>query len=1169
MSFIKKCKKLSYILTSRIAMLIVGFLCLCLLIWFAGPLLAIAGFVPLKSASVRVIFILCIVLGFAVTKIYQLVKQNKRNANMAEELIDDSVDSDEVNEEISTLKNRMSDAISLLKDVKLFKGRNIYQLPWYIMIGPPGAGKTTIINNSGLDYPLKDKLGVDLIKGVGGTRNCDWWFTNKAVLIDTAGRYTTQDSHAKHDSKAWQGFLGLLRKYRPLRPINGVIISMGVFELMEQTKTERNLHARAIKQRLQELQNQLGMTFPVYVILSKVDLIEGFRDFFNELTEDESDQIWGVTFPIDSKGGTQIDQFNKEFHSLISNLTEMLNRRLINERDESVRAKVFEFPHQLRFLQEVSHSFLKEIFTPNAYEQPPLFRGVYLTSATQEGNPSSFLGVSKASDGGYINRSRSFFIKKVLESVVFPEQNLASTNKHHDKQNKWLRMTAVSAGFAGLLGYGFFAYGNYLSNTKIIAETDLLLGQYLEVDSGVFDTDNLVVLNDRLNELRNLPAINSDLNSSGGLAGVGLDKLSELKEASRSAYERSLKKYLEPYVAKVLLAEMKGNAEHLSYLYETLRSYLMLYMPEHFDASDVEAWFDAYFDRKLPGGGNLKVRADLRAHLAALLSIKLDQTQIDNDAVRDARIALTKLPVADRAYQRLKADYMNSSIPPFRLTDIVSSKTASVFELSDSSGSSNAIPGLYTYNGFYGIFSVEKSKMLGVLISSNWVYGNDAAVAYDVSKQQVEKELERRYFQDYIYYWKTFLANLKVREFSSVADGAAITDVLSGPEAPMKNIISVVQKNVALTNAPESHVSGALGKVAGVANAADAAIAQKAERINKFLPDTSPHQANTKLPGYEVEEAFSGILGLDLEKLDEVQSNLKELNVYLNKMSQKDSMKASVMGLLSGKGQPEFIGQLSSNGLVFPLSGWLKAVADDASDITTSNVDQVINELWRNEVLPECRAAIAGRYPVYKNGKDEISLKDFTHFFGPGGTIDNFFQAYVAPNVNMGSARWSFKKDIGVSLSSLTMLHDAYRIQEVFFENGSTALNVEFGMKPEMLDRGASSIKLDVNGQSLIYRHGPQRVISMSWPGADSLAGTNIEFALTGGGRSINKSYEGEWSFFRMLDDLQRDRPKTKQDLGMHFSVEGNVAVIRLLPSSVRHPFWNSTLESFSCPSVL
>ncbi|XQF94196.1 hypothetical protein ACOBV9_18305 (plasmid) [Pseudoalteromonas espejiana] len=117
---------------------------------------------------------------------------------MADELIEsDESNSNEVNEEITTLKTRMNEAIDLLKDVKLFKGKNIYQLPWYIMIGPPGAGKTTVIHNSGLDYPLKDKLGVDLVHGVGGTRNCDWWFTNKAVLIDTAGRYTTQKQPCK------------------------------------------------------------------------------------------------------------------------------------------------------------------------------------------------------------------------------------------------------------------------------------------------------------------------------------------------------------------------------------------------------------------------------------------------------------------------------------------------------------------------------------------------------------------------------------------------------------------------------------------------------------------------------------------------------------------------------------------------------------------------------------------------------------------------------------------------------------------------------------------------------------------------------------------------------------------------------------------------------------
>ena len=66
-----------------------------------------------------------------------------------------------------------------------------------MIIGPPGSGKTTALINSGLKFPLARGATPEAVAGVGGTRYCDWWFTEDAVLIDTAGRYTTQDSDAK------------------------------------------------------------------------------------------------------------------------------------------------------------------------------------------------------------------------------------------------------------------------------------------------------------------------------------------------------------------------------------------------------------------------------------------------------------------------------------------------------------------------------------------------------------------------------------------------------------------------------------------------------------------------------------------------------------------------------------------------------------------------------------------------------------------------------------------------------------------------------------------------------------------------------------------------------------------------------------------------------------
>lgn len=67
-----------------------------------------------------------------------------------------------------------------------FSRQYLYQLPWYVIIGAPGAGKTTALVNSGLHFPLADRFGKSALRGVGRTRNCDWWFTNDAVLLDTA-----------------------------------------------------------------------------------------------------------------------------------------------------------------------------------------------------------------------------------------------------------------------------------------------------------------------------------------------------------------------------------------------------------------------------------------------------------------------------------------------------------------------------------------------------------------------------------------------------------------------------------------------------------------------------------------------------------------------------------------------------------------------------------------------------------------------------------------------------------------------------------------------------------------------------------------------------------------------------------------------------------------------
>ncbi len=314
-------------------------------------------------------------------------------------------------EEVALLGERLREALHALKRARLGgrSRRHLYQLPWYMFIGPPGAGKTTALVHSGLDFPLADKGGAQAIQGVGGTRNCDWWFTDQAVLIDTAGRYTTQDSHAAVDSAAWLGFLRLLKRTRRRQPLNGVLVAISLSDLAQLDEADRLAHARAIRKRVRELHDELGVRIPVYVLFTKADLIAGFVEFFDSLGKEDREQVWGMTFPLDDakdEGGA-VARFGMEFDALLARLNERMLERVQQETDIQRRRLIYGFPQQIASLRDVAGAFLTEIFRPSRLEARPLLRGVYLTSGTQDGTPiDRLLGAMAGSSACSGRRSR-------------------------------------------------------------------------------------------------------------------------------------------------------------------------------------------------------------------------------------------------------------------------------------------------------------------------------------------------------------------------------------------------------------------------------------------------------------------------------------------------------------------------------------------------------------------------------------------------------------------------------------------------------------------------------------------------------------------------------------------------------------------------------------------
>ena len=208
------------IVSNRASIALAGVLFFCVTLWYLGPLISFAGHTPFQSSTARLIGIGVALLLWGAFTLYRLHKAKKQNANVLNALVDHPPEDFE-NElhaaESAELQRKMQEAVAVLekRDFSQSGGaRYLSELPWYLIIGPPGAGKTTLLNNSGLNFPLEKSHGKFSVKGVGGTRNCDWWFTDQAVLLDTAGRYTTQDSNSEVDKKAWDGFLQLVKDNR-------------------------------------------------------------------------------------------------------------------------------------------------------------------------------------------------------------------------------------------------------------------------------------------------------------------------------------------------------------------------------------------------------------------------------------------------------------------------------------------------------------------------------------------------------------------------------------------------------------------------------------------------------------------------------------------------------------------------------------------------------------------------------------------------------------------------------------------------------------------------------------------------------------------------------------------------------------------------------------------
>lgn len=1128
------------------------------LIWFAGP------WVGFDSVEGRVQIIIGVALLRAVVYVVQYLLVQRRGAKLEESLRQEGARQvgsarPDRKEEIDAVRVQFEKGIAALKESKLSKGLRgraaLYALPWYMFIGPPASGKSTALRHSGLQFPSLSGSGQGL-QGVGGTRNCDWWFTNEGVLLDTAGRYVTQEE----DQVEWVAFLDLLKKYRKHNPINGVIATIAISDLVQASDEEVEAHAKQIRARIDELMTRLGVVFPVYIMFTKCDLVQGFTEFFDELNRAERDRVWGCTFPkVSPTNDPPAIRFRNEFDELLSALQARRLTRLANTRG-SHKVTIFGFPMQMASARDRLTKFVEVLFQTNPYQENPLLRGFYFTSGTQEGTPIDRIlgavgrasGLSDVSLASFLpTEPKSYFLKDLFTEIIFPDRQLVTPSSTMYRQRGYLRVGAfVLSVLLVLLAVTGLAV-SFIGNKRILSGA--LSSALNAPDAGLDDSrleknvEFIGVLGRQFEELLIHQRDGVPLRLAGFYQGPHIH--GEVQELYLRQFTRQFlsetKRDMERELGQFSLGEGgEGTGQRNEYddYYSLLKAYIMLGDPIHQKPSYLNRWLDDYWqdklkrlvhEREIPQDVQDTVRQQMALYSHYLARDAGSRLALNGRLVQEVQQKLRQVPRVQRIYSLSRREAQDL-VKPFSLESVLQGSQQG------SLVSDYTIPGVFTLAGWKGPFQASVAKVLEEAAEEGWVIGEP-----EVERAQLDKGIKRLYFQDYVRYWREFIRSLRIRQSVTPANSEEVLGLLAQADSPLFRVFEAVDHNTVSESAGiaqlQESVSGLFDKVKkglGMEGAPPEPLPtpRDTEELMRRLGDPSDFTGSVSRRFQSIHYLIA--VAKDSKEdspliryLTELRKVHQTLRPILRAESPPGDMKAMAKSIVSGEPNDVFQAMKNTDTMlqkldpesieaVSPLlvEPWMIAVRG-----VLERAKAEASKRWEADIYPACQRNVEGRFP-FRTGGGDAPLSDLADLFHPdNGLLWKYYQAELKPFIDEGLERWEPRQwsGVGMTISNefLSSLQHARFLSESLFPKGSSEVGAVFELYPYPpqggVSKSVSEIRLDIGGQALRYRMEPQEWHEMKWPGPTPATGAVLQIQV--GTAWVTKEYKDWWGLFRLI----------------------------------------------------
>lgn len=1041
---------------------------------------------------------------------------------------------DNYRKKLQGVQSRFAGALSFLKKTSILRrGKTILldQLPWYLLLGPSHAGKTTLLQHCKLRFILQPQKSSSL----DPSENVDWWVTKDANYLDVPSFYLSSKNNGKENDPnnkiyLWSFFLKLIKKKCGKKRINGIVMVLPLPEILKQNNfAYYQTILQSFFDSLLELQALFSEAIPCQLVITKCDLLPGFCEFFAESGSDEKAQAWGITLPPFTADKKWEPIFLQQFNGLIKRLNEQLLWRLHHEHDQRARPLIKDFPLHVERLKEHIFSFIKE-FLRKKIAFP--LQGIYLTSAEQDkgssvtSNAEWHLGSLQLQPLLQAPKvpPQTFFIKQLMAQVFcssfshyLPKASLFSV---------WMKRLSIST--------CIFAAGFAIMGLSKDFEKGMKNAYAKQEKLASFQT-SIQEVNNHNDRLFNILKLLDSLQATDNKKWVGLNIANVFSFYSRQSkytagkiYEKALQTILLPEIKNYFQEYLRVPADKTpENIYATLSAYLMLSDLGHLQADKIIEMVQQLW----PRSNDVAAKASLIRHTEQALRNFNRPFTLDSNTIFQARKFLVSIPSEKLGYLLLKNIGNNYTDEAVNLGN-AESKNGLV-----TKGVSNHIPWMFTAKAFNTIFSQEIQTAAHETIFGNWILGT-----FEVNQRSQENEtaliqqLRTLYVNNYVDVWESLLANVQLVKAQTLQEANEMLVSLSGQDSTLLQLLQTFYQNtyfdpIASASPKLLNLSALLNKQLAEQHAFDQ-IFVSLRNVHQLIDPIATAPNSKKIAFEFIERELKHIPTTDA---------ISELLKIADK-------------------SPE------------PLKNWLLELAHHTWHLLMKEALSYLDMAWKNEILPLYEENIAHRYPFNLDlNSKEVDIKKFISFFGDSGVFLNFYNHYLQAFIDTSQPKWVWRsisnRDLFLSPEMLTKIEQAMRIHQSFFPLKNNKLQVELWLQPYKWDKTLKHVKLTVGNKQILDNNSTLKSShKIIWPNKEGAKLISVEFKMSN--KTVaHRYFTGHWGWLKLIKQ-SFDSVHNNQSIIINLSGNQQTAKYLLRTNPPFNPMLSFNLYQFHLPQT-